>query len=44
MNDMMQAWYDLALAPFTAMAKSMTGVEPASAKVAAEKPPAAKAG
>jgi hypothetical protein len=41
MHDMMQAWYDLALAPFTAMAKVATATP---APAAAEEPPAAKVG
>ena len=41
MHDMMQAWYDLALAPYTAMAKVMTAP---TAPVVAEQGPPAKAG
>jgi hypothetical protein len=41
MHDMMQAWYDLALAPLTAMTKAAAG---AQAPSPAEDPPAAKAG
>jgi hypothetical protein len=41
MHDMMQAWYDLALAPFTAMTKVASSPP---AEVAAKEPPAARAG
>jgi hypothetical protein len=41
MHDMMQAWYDLALAPFTAMAKAATAAPP---QAVAKEPPATKAG
>jgi len=41
MQDMMQAWCDLALTPFSAMAKVMTA---APTPAAEEKPPVAKAG
>jgi hypothetical protein len=43
MHDVMQAWYDLLLSPFTAMAKAMT-TEPPSASVqpAPDKPASAK--
>jgi hypothetical protein len=41
MRDLFQAWSDLALAPYTAMAKAMA-TPPAAAS--AEEPPAAKTG
>jgi hypothetical protein len=40
MHDVMQAWYDLALAPFVAMTKVATAAPPPAP---AEEPPAAKA-
>jgi hypothetical protein len=42
MHDAMQAWYDLALSPFTAMAKVAAGPAPAVAEPGADEAPVAK--